>query len=136
MLQAAPARVAAGLEVVFLAGFAVVRSIVAVCLIFAACGASVVRADEAQPAVYQRVSTQAAVARANWARDGGHWGGGRWGWGYPGFYNPWFAPQFYGGTWYQRPYPDHLIYNNVRSGPPMPIPCELPSNAMEVAPDR
>ena len=119
----------------------VFRSIVVVCLILAA---SVVRADTAgqvrrgesatssgtqvsmagvEPAVYQRLSTPAMTARTNWARHGGYWGGG-WGWGFPGFYNPWVVPQVYGGTWYQRPYPDHLIYNNVRSGAqPAPADC-------------
>lgn len=82
-----------------------------------------VRADEIVPAVYQRTSTRTAIARANWARHGGNWG-----WGYPGFYNPWFAPQAFAGTWNQRPYPDHLIFNNVRSGaPPMQgVPVDYP----------
>lgn len=111
----------------FLAGFIVLRWIVASYLIaIAACATSAVRADETQPAVYQRVSTQATIARAIWAQRGGQWGGGNWGWGYPGFYNPWIAPQTFGGTWYQRPYPDHLIYNNVRSGMPLaPAACCL-----------
>jgi hypothetical protein len=131
----------------------VVRSTVSVFLILAACAAPVARANTAEqassdtqvastdivPAVYQRVSTQATIMRANWARHGGPWGGGGWGWGYPGFYNPWVAPQVYGGTWYQRPYPDHLIYNNVRSGMPIaPAACGLADEAVsvEVAPER
>jgi hypothetical protein len=115
----------------------VVRLSALFCLVLAACDASFIRADTAgqassgtqvttadtMPAVYQRVSTQATIARTNWARGNGNWGGGGWGWG-PGFYNPWIAPQVFGGTWYQRPYPDHLIYNNVLSGmPPIQSPC-------------
>ncbi|GEM_PF-2065243 len=70
-----------------------------------------VRAEEALPAIYQR-SRDIAFVNAGHGGGHGHHGGGQWG---GGFYNPWFGTQFYAGTWYQRPYPDHLIYNNVRS---------------------
>jgi hypothetical protein len=98
-------------------------------LTLVACISQNMSAQEAQPAVYQRVSTQAEITRASWAHQGGglwsggNWGSGGWGWGSPGFYNPWMAPQVFGGTWYQRPYPDHLIYNNVRSRPPLQAIC-------------
>jgi hypothetical protein len=46
------------------------------------------------------------------------------------------VPQVFGGTWYQRPYPDHLIYNNVRSGvPTVQSPCGF-GEAVEVVPTR
>jgi hypothetical protein len=67
-----------------------------------------VNAQEAAPAIYQRSRD---IAFANGGGGHGH-NGGNWG---GAFYNPWFGTQFYAGTWYQRPYPDHLIYNNVRS---------------------
>jgi hypothetical protein len=86
-----------------------------------ACASPSTSAEDAGPAVYQRIRTNPTIARTNGAPLGGYWGGG-----YPGFYNPWFAPQVFSGTWYQRPYPDHLIYNNVRSGmPPAPNACGI-----------
>jgi hypothetical protein len=109
-------------------------------ILFVACISSMTYAQNVQPAVYQRVSTQATIARTNWAQHGGHWGGGNWGWGYPGPYNPWFAPQVFSGTWYERPYPDHLIFNNVRSQMmATPAACGLAIEAggtVEVTPER
>lgn len=69
------------------------------------------RAEEAVPAIYQR-SRDVAFVNSGYGGGHGHHGGGQWG---GGFYNPGFGIQFYAGTWYQRPDPDHLIYNNVRS---------------------
>lgn len=79
------------------------------------------RAEEAVPAVYQRTSTHAMVQQANWSHHGGGWGSG-------GFYNPWFTPFTFAGTWYQRPFPDHLVFNNVRShaAPMAPVQPDCP----------
>jgi hypothetical protein len=88
-------------------------------------GVAVSHAEEVVPAVYQRTSTHAMVQQANWSHHGGTWGGG---WGSGGFHNPWFTPFSFAGTWYQRPYPDHLVFNNVRSHavPVMPMPTDCP----------
>jgi hypothetical protein len=89
-------------------------------------GVAVSHAEEVLPAVYQRTSTHAMVQQANWSHHGGDWSGG-------GFYNPWFTPFTFAGTWYQRPYPDHLVFNNVRShavpGIPMQSECPCLENA-------
>lgn len=85
------------------------------CLVLLALGLAVdVRAEDTVPAVYQR------SREGEFVNHGGGWQGGQRGWGNwgGGLYNPWFGPQFFAGTWYQRPYPDHMIYNNVRSGIP------------------
>lgn len=93
------------------------------CLVLITLGfTSDVHAEQVVSAVYQRVSTHAAVARRNWGHHGGSWG-----WGNPGFYNPWFGPQYFAGTWYERPYPDHLIYSNVRSRTVSAVPIENPN---------
>ena len=70
------------------------------------------RAEETVPAVYQRSRDIAFANDGDIGGGHGHHGGGDW---RGGFYNPGFGIHFYAGTWYQRPYPDHLIYNNVRS---------------------
>jgi hypothetical protein len=66
------------------------------------------RAQEA-PA-YQR---NRDVAFVNHGGGHGHHGGG-----YGGFYSPWFTPQYFSGTWYERPYPYHFDYYRMRYGTP------------------
>jgi hypothetical protein len=84
-------------------------------------GVSACHAEEVIPAVYQRTSTHAMLQQTNWSHHGAGWGVG-------GFYNPWFSPFTFAGTWYQRPYPDHLVFNNVRSHavPLVPMTTECP----------
>jgi hypothetical protein len=91
------------------------RTVRHVCLAVLALGlCAETNAEEAVPAVYQRSREVSFVHGGGHGHHGGggNWGGGQWG---GGFYNPWFGTQFYAGTWYQRPYPSHLDFNNVRS---------------------
>jgi hypothetical protein len=101
----------------------VVRSLALVLSASLFCAVSACHAEEVIPAVYQRTSTHAMVQNANWSHHGGGWGSG-----FGGFYNPWFSPQYFAGTWYQRPYPDHLVFNNVRSHaiPMVPLEADCP----------
>jgi hypothetical protein len=80
-------------------------------------------AEDVIPAVYQRTSSHSMVQQANWSQHGSAWGPG-----YGGFFNPWFAQPYFAGTWYQRPYPDHLVFNNVRSHaiPMVPLEADCP----------
>ena len=97
------------------------RLILRICFmaIVVSCMSSIIRADDAP--VYQR---DREIAFVNAGHGGhGHHGGDGFG-GYPGFgvpYGyPWYGPQFYVGTWYERPYPYHFDYYRMRySSPPI-----------------
>jgi hypothetical protein len=81
------------------------------------------QAEDMVPAVYQRTSSHSMVQQANWSQHGGSGGPG-----FGGYFNPWFVQPYFAGTWYQRPYPDHLVFNNVRSHaiPMMPLEADCP----------
>jgi hypothetical protein len=83
-------------------------------------------AEDVVPAVYQRTSSHSMVQQANWSQHGGSWGSG-----YGGFFNPWFAQPSFAGIWYQRPYPDHLVFNNVRSHAVPIVPMETDCPCLE-----
>ncbi len=68
---------------------------------------------------------------------------GNYPWHYPGGY-PFnygffgFPPQFYAGSWYQRPYPTHLDYFRLQAPAPMPpygYPC-VENEVLEQAPSE